>query len=196
MTSTYDIATMDELLTRDWFIEDEDIEYVLDSATAEAWEWVYTNRAKYSTRIRLQIEPDDYRVPLEKLTLRVVDLSDKRFETIKSDRKKALDGMFEKDWVKYSDSLPDRPYNSVDTNLDNAWNKFSHAKSELTKYIDTPTKKYGMPSRVSFKQTDLEEKVRVAENEYLATQKLVDSEDEVYWNKQRDEYLKIWVPTL
>ena len=200
MDSQYNIATMDDLLTRDWFIEDEDIEYVLDSASPEAWTWVYNNRAKYSTRIRLQIEPNDYRVPPEKLRVKVVDLTDKMWDKLKSDRYKKLDAEVEKDWVKHSGSLPDRPYKSLDTDLDDAWAKFSMAKENLTRYLEKPTKYVSPSSRgsnlVSFKQKELEDKIRESENEYLATQKLVDTEDELYWSKQKDEYLKVWVSNM
>jgi hypothetical protein len=201
MDSDYDAATMDHLLTRDWFVEDEDIEYVLDSASPEAWTWVYNNRAKYSTRIRLQIEPNDYQIPREKLRVKVVDLTDKMWEKLKSDRYKKLDAEFEKDWVKHSENVPDRPYNSLDTDLDDAWAKFAAAKENLEKYLEKPSKKYNSPSSratsfASFKQIELEDKIRDSENEYLATQKLVDAEDELYWNKQKDEYLKVWEPIM
>jgi hypothetical protein len=201
MTSYYNTATMDKLLTRDWFVEDDDIEDVLDAADSDAWDWVYENRAKYSTRIRSRIEPDDYRVPLEEFDVKVVELSDKAFAQIKSDRKKALEEQFERDWAKHADSLPDRPYQAVDTELDDLWNKFSHAKAELTKYLEKPSsKKYTSPGSrenlVSAKQAEIEEKIRIAENEYLAAQVSVDAEDELYWNKQRDEYAKIWLPSM
>ena len=201
MDSYYNIATIDELLTRDWFVEDDDIEYLLDSVSDDALQWVYDNRSKYSTRIRMRIEPDDYRIPTENLRVKVVDLTDKAWEKIKSDRHKKMDDQFEKDWVKYSHSLPDRPYRAVDTDLDEAWTKFAAAKNNLTNYLEQPTKKYVSPSSrggnsVNSKQTELENKIRETENEYLAAQKLVDTEDELYWNKHKDEYLKIWVPSV
>lgn len=194
----YDRDTMDILLTRDWFISDECILEVLECADRDAWDWIYSNRKKYSTRIRMLIEPDDYHFQTEKLNTRVVELTDSILENIKSTRKKNLDKAFDNDWIEYSKTLQDRKLEDIDSDLDNVWERFSRAKDVLTNYLETSSKKYisSLSHGPTRKQTELEDKIRELENEYLETQRLVDAEDELYWNKQRDAYLKIWTPNV
>jgi hypothetical protein len=202
MSDWHDRKTMDVLLTRDWFIDEDEIDELLDSADEDAWEWVYANRKKYSTRIRMLIEPDDYRVPVEKLKIRLGDLTDSMMEKIELDQKKKLDEAFEKDWVEHSKSIQDRGFSNVDSNLDDAWDNFCRARNVLTKYIEKPTaKKYVAPSIrdkeiIDSKRAELESIVHDMENEYDAAQKLVDDTDFVYWELEKNEYRKIWMPTL
>lgn len=198
----YDRKTMDSLLTRDWFIDEEGIQEVLECADQDAWDWVYANRNKYSTRIRMLIEPDDYRFPVDKLKIRVVELTDSMMEKIESERKKKVEEIFEKDWVEHSKSIRDRGFEDVDSDLDDAWDNFCRAKDLLTKYLEKPTsKKYVAPSSrgketVDPKQAALEDDIRKMENEYDLAQKAVDEADSSYWEIKKNEYRKTWMPTL
>ena len=198
----YDRKTMDALLTRDWFIDEEGIQEVLECADQDAWDWIYANRSKYSTRIRMLIEPDDYRVPVDKLKIRVVELTDSMMEQIESERKKKIEQAFEKDWIERSKSIQDRGFGDVDSDLDDAWDNFCRAKDVLTKYLEKPTsKKYVPPTSrgketVEPKQLELEDSVRKMENEYDAAQKVVDETDTLYWDTKKHEYRKTWMPTL
>jgi len=201
MTSIYewqwhDTKTTDELLTRDWFTDDEMIEEVLNCADHDAWEWVYNNRAKYSTRIRMQIEPEDYRFPVEKLMLRVVDLTDKMLDKMESERKKQIDDAFEKDWVEHAKTIEDRPHEDIDYALDDAFEKLSIA---LKRYAEKPvSSKYIAPgSRSSVtKQAELEKCLAEAQNEYKRLQDEEEEVDTLYWITKRDEYRKTWMPNL
>ena len=198
----YDRKTMDILLTRDWFVDEEGIQEVLECADQDAWDWVYANRNKYSTRIRMMIEPDDYRFPVDKLKIRVVELTDSMMEKIESERKKKVDQAFEKDWIEHSKSLQDRGFGDVDSDLDDAWDNFCRAKDLLTKYLEKPNaKKYVAPSSrgkdsVDAKQAALEDDIRKMENEYDLAQKAVDDKDSSYWEIKKNEYRQTWMPSL
>jgi len=202
MNEWHDRKTMDLLLTRDWFIDDEGIEEALDYADQDAWEWVYANRKKYSTRIRMLIEPDDYRVSVDKLNIRLVELTDAMMEKLESDRKKKVDEAFEKDWIEHSKTIQDRGFDNVDSDLDDAWDNFCRAKDILTKYVEKPvSKKYLAPSTrgketVDPKRLELEESVRKMENEYDLAQRAVDQVDTLYWDTKKNVYRKTWLPTV
>lgn len=202
MSEWYDRKVTDLLLTRDWFVDEEEIDEVLDSADQDAWDWIYANRKKYSTRIRMLIEPDDYLFPLDKLKIGVVDLSDSMMEKFESDQKKKVDQAFEKDWIKHSKTIQDRGFDDVDSDLDDAWDNFCRARNTLAKYIEKPnSKKYVAPGNRDKETTDpkqlaLENVVRTMENEYDSAQKAVDDTDSVYWELKKNEYRKTWMPTL
>jgi hypothetical protein len=199
----YDRKTMDTLLTRDWFDDElECIQEVLDCADQDAWNWIHTNRTKYSKNIRMLIEPEDYRFPVEKLNIRVVELTDSMMNQIESERKKKVDAVFEKDWIEHSKSIPDRSFGDVDSKLDDAWDEFCRAKELLTKYLEKPSsKKYVAPgsrgtAAVDSKQAELEGNVRKMENEYDLAQKAVDEVDTLYWDLKKNDYRKTWMPTV
>jgi len=200
--NVYNIKTADILLSRDWFDEPSDIIEVLDATDNNAFEYVYCNRDKYSTRIRKLIEPKDYKVPLNKLKIHVVELTDFMIEKLESDRKKKTDAAFEKDWIEHSKSIQDRSFDDVDADLDTVWDKFCRANDILTKYIEKPNvKKYISPTSrgtiiIDAKKTELEDAVRKMENEYDLAQKNVDEVDTFYWEIKKNDYRKTWMPTL
>jgi hypothetical protein len=199
---SYNTDTVNQLLTRDWFIDEDDILDVLDSADKIAYDYVYNNRSKYSKRIHQLIEPDDFRFPIKKLNVRVVNITEPMMKNIETEHKKSVSDMFERKWIEYSKDIQDRTIGEVDTDLDNAWDKFCQAKESLAKYIANPSaKKYVSPGSrgkdvVDSKQAELEEIVRKAENEYDLAQKKVDETDEEYWNTKKSEYGSTWMSTL
>ena len=180
MNQYYDQATMDTLLSRDEFVEDDMIDEVLDCAGEEAWEWIYANRAKYSQRVRMRIEPEDFRPPVEKLKVKVVELTDKEWDRVKEVRRKLIEECFERDWLEYSSTLPDRFMGAVDSYLDDAWDKLSAAKNAYMNYSEQGAvkKKYVAPGSKSKPTVDanqevLKKDVEEAENEYDLAQKAV-----------------------
>jgi hypothetical protein len=202
MNKWYEKDTMDEILTRDEFLDEDIIEEVLNCASEHAWNWVYEHRSKYSTRIRMRIEPDDYRVSTDKLKIRVVELTDKEWERIQREKQKLIDDEFEKVWVKHASTLQDRGLTTVDSELDDAWEKFCIAREAYTKYLERPAvKKYVAPGTRDKLVTDsradeLQAAIAKAENEYDLAQKAVENADELYWNTKRSEYRITWMPSM
>jgi hypothetical protein len=202
MCDYYDRETMDILLTRDWFVEDETIEDVLDCADEDAWDWIYENRAKYSTRIRMCIEPADYHFPIEKLKIRVVDLTDKMITQIQSEKKKKMEEAFEKDWVEYAKTIQNRPVHLIDSKLDDTWEKLILAKAALQKYLEKPAvRKYVAPSArgtvsSDTKETELNSAIQRLENEYKKLEEEEKEVDTLYWTDKRNDYRKIWMPNV
>ena len=198
---SYGRERLNEVLTRDAFLDQDDIWDTLYAADQDAWDWVYQNRYRYSNRIRDIIEPNDFMIPTKKLKFRVVELSDKDMHKMELEQQKKADEAFESDWIEYSKDVPDRSLGSIDTTLDNAWESFCRAKDALTKYLESSSKKYVAPSArvknsVTPKQTELENHIRKMETEYDIAHKVVDDEDRHYWECRKDEYRKIWMSTL
>jgi hypothetical protein len=199
---SYNTETVNQLLTRDWFIDENDILDVIDASDKNAYDYLYNNRSKYSKRIHQLIEPDDFRFPIEKLNIRVVNITEPMMKNIETEHKKTVSEMFERKWIEHSKNIQDRTIGTVDTDLDNAWDKFCEAKESLAKYVANPNaKKYISPSSrgkevIDNKQKELEEVVRNAENEYDLAQKRVDDADEEYWNTKKSEYGATWMSTL
>jgi hypothetical protein len=52
---------LDFLLLRDWFVDEESIYDLLDWSSDEAFNYVYDNRSRYSERVRMVIEPNDWK---------------------------------------------------------------------------------------------------------------------------------------
>jgi hypothetical protein len=196
----YDRETMDILLTRDWFDDDDAIDDVLDCADSDAWEWVYNNRFKYSSRIRRLIEPEDYRFPVEKLKIRVVELTDKMIRDIEQEKMKKFEDAFENEWVEHAKTIQDRPYGDIDNRLDDAWQNLTSAKNALQSYLEKPVaRKYVSPgSRANpvNTQTELETNLTKVQNEYEALLKEEEEVDSLYWKNKRNDYRKTWMPIM
>lgn len=198
----FDLKTADELLTRDWFVDEESIRYIINYADQEAWDFIYKNRRRYSMRIREIIEPRDYQVSPEKLRIKVRSVSDKEWnEQIRNGQRK-LDDKFEQDWTKYSECVPDRPLGEIDSLLDGAWERLCNTKDKLTKYLASRPKAYVPPSMRGKKepedpkQTTIENEIHCMENEYNKIQKLIEQSDSEYWKTQKNDYRKKWVSIL
>jgi hypothetical protein len=198
----FDFKTADELLTRDWFVDEDSIRYIIYYANQEAWDFIYANRTKYSRRIREIIEPHDYQVSPEKLRIKVRCVSDKEWNDMLRVSQRKLDDKFQVDWAKHSESVPDRPLREIDSLLDDAWDRMVKTKDNLTKYLACRSKAYVPPSMRGKKepddpkQTAIENEIRSMENEYDKIQKLVEEIDSAYWETQKNDYRKKWVPSL
>lgn len=197
----FDTKTMLELLTRDWFVDDEGIYNIIDCADQEAWDFIYVNRRNFSRRIREIIEPADYRFPIEKLRIKVRALSDKEWTDMNREKQRKNNTVFEKDWEEYSDRISDRPLGEVDSRLDDAWERLGKAKDKLTTYLDSHPKSYVPQSRrgkeiIDPKQKLIEDEIRKMKNEYDNAQALVEKSDSLYWETKKNEYRKTWMPKL
>lgn len=198
---SFDAKTADALLTRNWFMDDQHLYDVIDYADEDAWDFIYKNRNKYATKIREYIEPNDYRIPVEKLRIKIRDLTDKEWDKINREKETKLETQFEKDWITYSENISDRPMGYLDQDLDDAWERFGHAKEKLTKYLASRTKTYLAPSLrgkeiVDPKQKEIEDHIREMENEYDALQKEIEEADSAYWEAKKNEYRITWMSKL
>ena len=66
-----DYETMDFLLRRDWFINEQAIYELLWTADERTYAKIYANRREYSNRIKHVLCPEYFRIASERLGLRV-----------------------------------------------------------------------------------------------------------------------------
>ena len=201
MLKPFDTKTVDELLTRDWFVDEDDIYDLICWVDEEACEFIYTNRHKYSRRIREIIEPSDYQIPIENLRIKVRTLSYKEWHNMIRENQLKNEAAFEKHWAEYVDSISDRPLGEVDSCLDGAWERIAKAKEKLSKYLAVRPKSYIPPSMrgkeiVDPNQTLIENEIRRMENEYAKVLKKVEQADSEYWKTKKNDYHKKWLSKL
>lgn len=71
--NTGSFESIDALLKRNWFMNEDDIYDLLDTADDETFWKIVDNRKRYSLHIQMILSPNDYLVDSELLTLKVVD---------------------------------------------------------------------------------------------------------------------------
>ena len=195
-----DIDTVDYLLKRNWFVDNEGIIELLELANQQAWEYVCKNRMFYSQRVRDVI--DSYFKPLYKnLKVTVSDLTDQELEIIEQIRSKKYDEAFRNDWEEQLKTVVPRSPTDIDTLADNTWEMLVKAKEELSNYLKTIQKKYVAPKSrtavtVDPKQKKLEDRIRDLENEYNLLKKSIGTLDTIYLSKKEDEYRETWMPHM
>lgn len=70
-----DYETMDALLRRDWFIDEQGIYDLLWTADEQTYAKIYANRLEYSTRIKHVLCPEYFRIDPARLKWKVVESS-------------------------------------------------------------------------------------------------------------------------
>jgi hypothetical protein len=175
-------------------MDDETALGILDACTQEAWDHVCANKDKYPHNIRLIIEP--YRPKTKK---RVVELTDQLEEQLKKEKKTSRMKEFEVQWAMLKTSIPDRPMDELDDELDDAWSHLSVAKSSMTEYLDRKNKKYVPPSarRVSDPElTEIEREISECQDIFNAIEKRIQEEDEKYMAQKKNELFEKWLREL
>jgi hypothetical protein len=186
-----DRVTVDTLLIRDWFLDRESIQEMLNTAGQDAWDYVHENRKKYSMRIQELIEPADFYPNPAKLRVRVKEVSQTEWNKMQEDLKAKRDEILEQKWVEHSKTIPDRPHNDLDAALNDAWNNFCNSKENLKRYTTSSKRKYVPPGArtVDPQQKKLEDHTREMENRFDEANKAVQKEDAEYWLNKRSEYM-------
>lgn len=171
-----DKDTLDFLLKRDWFVDDEAILEELDWADQEAWDYVCENRESYSERVRECIWRTQYPVKT-----RLSDLTDEEVRKMEVRRLIELENRFEDVWKSEKENVPERPYGDIDSQLDDAWASLAAAKNESRSYMP--------PSRIRA----MNERIETLENEFERLHKLVEQADSDYVSKYKDDFKFTWM---
>lgn len=72
--NTGSFEDVDFLLKRNWFMDEDDIYELLNTADDETYWKIVDNRKNYSLPIRMILAPEDYRIDPSLLRMKVVDL--------------------------------------------------------------------------------------------------------------------------
>jgi hypothetical protein len=185
MTSIYpvfgetDKDTLDFVLKRNWFLDDESILEELDWANQEAWDYVCANRESYPERVRECIWRTKYPTKM-----RVLDFTDDDLRKIEVRRLIELEDKFEEAWKVEKENVPERPYGDIDSQLDDAWSSLASMKNQSRSYVP--------PSKVKA----LNEKIESLENEFERLNKAVQQADSDYVSKYKDDFKFTWMRDL
>ena len=197
----YDMETVDFLLMRDWFIDNQSIVELLKIADQDAWDYVYKNRTKYSNRIRHVIEYRDFLAHPSRLTMKCVDYTDAMYNKRNADIIAHQKQQFEKDWQAYSANLPERCLESIDSQLDDIWRDLELAKTKLKEYNEKKPKKYVPPSMRGKEAPDemqlkLTNAISSLETNFTSITKAVADADKTYRDNKKDEYYSYWLSSM
>jgi hypothetical protein len=125
---------LDFLLKRDWFHTVQDIHDLLAYADDDTFWKLYESRRSYSQRVREVIAPLDYihDKPLFKFTVR--DLTDGHIEEMRAQERKALRELMKYEWEQYMKTMPPRPRDTIDEQIEAKRLEIEAIKEELHEY--------------------------------------------------------------
>lgn len=187
--------TMDHvnsLLVRNWFVNEEDITELISQTTDENFDKIKKNVDKYSDRVRYIIAPQDFTC-CSKLKTKCSELTDADMDTMTKTQKLADEAEFEEKWKEYSKTIGDRPYDSIDGQLDDMWDSLQAEKNRLTQLLNKKKIKYIAPSArgkgtVDPEQSIIEKRISILENEFQNIKNLVDHADSTWLDNKKNEY--------
>jgi hypothetical protein len=170
----------DELLKRDWFLDPEDIEDLLNSVPQdichEVYELINQNYETYSYRIREVIaigEPLPYRG-----RMKVGDLTDRHLFEIEREQNELKRIARDQAWETYKEMFYDeRPHNQADEKLKKIQASIDEEKKKLEAAKKKP-KKYVAPNARNSQPIDpevkiIQESIEMLENELKNANKLI-----------------------
>ena len=96
-----DAESCDFLLKRDWFVYDEDIWDLLNQLSEDDYWTIYDQRHIYSKRVRMMIEPADFRPDVSRLKIQIREASDEEFEEMERKAIQQIRQNIENEWETY-----------------------------------------------------------------------------------------------
>ena len=192
----YDTETMDHLLSRDWFVDNEGISDVLHHADQQAWEWILQHKSKYSSRIQRQIEfLQSYYSPIQ--VVKVREFTDSEWKHIQTKHIRDMEEEFNSLWKDYLRTVPSRPKTKIDHHLDDISRQIKETNERMDQHTEMQKKKYLTPAarakNVDTKSQELQATIRSLHQEFERTQKLVNELDESFQKNKKREFRFTWL---
>lgn len=104
-----DAESCDFLLKRDWFVYDEDVWDLLNQLSEDDYWTIYDQRHIYSKRVRMMIEPADFRPDVSRLKIQIRELTEEAFEEMERKNIEQIRQKIENEWETYKKtSMPSR----------------------------------------------------------------------------------------
>ena len=168
-----EIQHIEKLLNRNWFVDAEDVNELIHQISEDTFVYIYNNRQKYPEFIHHCIEPMDS-VPRNPGKMRLSSMTEADMLTEKKASSKAFDTEVDAKWLAYKllHKL-ERPANSYDTELDDAFAELQLRKKDLTRKVYSRGK--------NDHNKELELAVEVAETNYNNALETVAIQDE-FWD--------------
>lgn len=194
----YDKETMNHLLGRDWFVDDEGICEVLMHADQEAWQWILQNRNKFSSRVQKNIEFISwYYSPVQVQNITVTEISDSAWNNIQTKHIRDMEAEFDGLWKEYLKTVPSRPTTNIDKHLDDISLKLKEANEVLLQHNENQKKKYLTPAarlkNVDTRLQQLQTTIRSLQQEFERTQKLINELEEAFQKNKKREFRFTWL---
>ena len=194
MTTLLNTETTHELLKRNWFLDAEGIQSVLDIADHDAWDFVYKNRHLYAPAIRREIEPTDDDVK-PKTTVR--EMTDAEWKTFQNADIVYRENDFKEKWSVHLKNLPPRPFQDCDKKLQDALEKYQAERAILDKLIQSSKNVYRAPGRTATKPNTNQEKAEKSVNDALFAvnlcQRVVDEMNNAYIIAKKKQFRFFWL---
>jgi hypothetical protein len=198
MNEWYDTETMDHLLSRDWFVDDDSICEVLLHADQEAWKWILLHRNKFSSRIQKNIAfVSSYFSPVELQKVTVQEISDAEWTNIHTKHIRDMEAEFTSLWKDYLQTVPSRPKTNIDAHFDQVSLKLAHEHEVLLQHTDMQKKKYLTPAarlkHVDTRLQQIQATIRSLQQELEKTQTHIDQLEEAFQKNKKREFRFMWL---
>ena len=184
------------LLLANAFLEDEEVWDLVQSADQESWNYIRDNIDKYPYRVQVVLNPN-YWVPDRKhLKMKVVELTDESEARMNAKMRVVKMREFDKVWETLKESVPERPIDELDDELDEAWQALSAARDRMSEYLAKKKSKYIAPSarkNGDADQTQFETTIAECKQEFHSIEKRIESADKEYLQKKKNEFFEDWL---
>ena len=194
----YDKETMDHLLTRDWFVDDDGICEVLMHADEDAWKWILLHRNKFSSRIQKNIEfVSSYFSPIQVQAVTLKEISDAEWTNIQTKHIRDMEAEFNGLWKDYLKTVPSRPKTKIDEHFQEISLKLAHEHEVLVQHTEMQKKKYLTPAarlkNVDTRLQQIQTTIRSLQQELERTQKLIHELEEAFQKNKKREFRFMWL---
>jgi hypothetical protein len=186
---------VDALLLANNFLEDEDIWELIESTDQQTWDYVHENWQKYPHRVQTILNPTYFMPDRSKLKMRVVELTDESMAHIEAKLRASKMKEFDIYWKTIKDGI-ERPVDSLDDELDDAWQVLSVAKDRMTQYLAKKKSRYVPPSArktIDDEQKAIEDEILECKKQFESIEKRIDAADTAYIEKKKNERFEKWL---
>ncbi len=186
---------VDALLLANNFLEDEEIWDLIQNADQQTWDYVHENWQKYPHRVQTILNPTYFMPDRSKLKMRVVELTDESMALMEAKLRASKMKEFNVYWETIQGEF-ERPVDSLDDELDDAWQALSAAKDRMTEYLAKKKTRYVPPSARKTgddEQKEIEDEISECKKQFEDVEKRIDAADAEYLEKKKNERFEKWL---
>jgi hypothetical protein len=170
------------ILKTTWLLDESQIQNLLWDLSEEVYEKVYNHRHIYPKMVHQVIEPRDFE-PSFKKKLRVINLTDDLWNSMKIQELHKKEDVIHKKWLEYQQNLPQREWLEIDETCDAVYEELSIARKELGEFRQRKSTRYVVPGSKPVQDVNeqiLIEKIEKLKNEFESAKTLVEKADIAY----------------
>jgi hypothetical protein len=186
---------VDSLLLANTFLEDEEVWNLVSNADQDTYDYVHNNLHTYPHRIQTILNRTYFMPERKLLKMKVVELTDASENLMIARARESKKHEFEVYWNTIKDNY-ERPTDSLDDELDDAWQALSAARDRMTEYLAKKKSKYVPPSArktVDLDQKEIEDDIAECKKEFENIEKRIQDADNEYLEKKKNERFEAWL---